>query len=117
MPMHQIINTLFTPGAPEQMNVALMPVHRWIDCDISGHGTISILDARDAGDSAAAPVEEDLKRQSPDIVFLFDDAESNLEKPAAAKSASFLLDLPYDLGVALDDAKVLDVCFGSETRA
>ena len=117
IPTHRIIDTLFTAGVPEQMNVALMPVHRWIDCDISGHGTISILDARDAGDSAAAPVEEGLKRQSPDIIFLFDDAESNLEKPAAAKSASFLLHLPYDFGGALDDAKVIGVCFGSEKRA
>src|SRR5205085_8935071 len=52
IPTHRIIDTLFTAGVPEQMNVALMPVHRWIDWDISGHGTISILDARDAGDSA-----------------------------------------------------------------
>src|SRR5438132_535425 len=52
IPTHRIIDTLFTAGVPERMNVALIPVHRWIDWDISGHGTISILDARDAGDSA-----------------------------------------------------------------
>src|SRR5882724_5051680 len=51
-PTHEIINTLFSPGAQQEVNIALMPVHRWVDWDISGHGTISILDARDAADSA-----------------------------------------------------------------
>src|SRR5213596_2684239 len=70
MPTHQILNALFSPDAHEQMNVAVMPVHRWVDWDISGHGTISVLDARDADASAAAQVEDDLKRQPPDIVFV-----------------------------------------------
>src|SRR5438046_996386 len=96
------------------MNVALMPVHRWIDWNISGHGTISILDARDAGDSATAQVEEDLRRQSADVVFLFDDGESNLARPSAS---NFMLHLQDDIGGALDDAKVIGVSFGSERRA
>jgi uncharacterized protein (DUF697 family) len=116
-PTHRIIDTLFTPGAPEQLNVALMPVHRWVDWDISGHGTISILDARDAADSATARVEEDLKRQPPDIIFLFDEGESSPEKPAAGKSADVLLHFQHDVGGALADAKVIGVCFGSEKRA
>src|SRR6266446_2961752 len=116
-PTHRIIDTLFTPGAPEQLNVALMPVHRWVDWDISGHGTISILDARDAADSATAQVEEDLKRQPPDIIFLFDEGESSPEKRAAGKSADVLLHFQHDVGGALADAKVIGVCFGSEERA
>jgi len=115
-PTHRIIDTLFAPGAPEQLNVALMPVHRWVDWDISGHGTISILDARDAADSAIAQVEEDLKRQPPDIIFLFDEGESSPEKPAAGKSADVLLHFQHDVGEALADAKVIGVCFGSEKR-
>ncbi len=115
-PTHRIIDTLFNPGAPEQPNVALMPVHRWVDWDISGHGTISILDARDAPDSATAQVEEDLKRQPPDIIFLFDERESDLEKPAAGKSADVLLHFQHGVGGALADAKVVGVCFGSEKR-
>src|SRR5881392_2559095 len=67
MPAPRILNALFSPDAHEQMNVAVMPVHRWVDWDISGHGTISVLDARGADASAAAQVE-DLKRQPPDIV-------------------------------------------------
>ena len=114
MPTHRIINTLFTPGAQEQMNVAVMPVHRWIDWSVSGHGTISILDARDAGDSAAAQVEEDLRRQPADFIFLFDDGESSSARPSAA---NFMLHLQDDVGGAMDDAKVIGVSFGSEKRA
>jgi uncharacterized protein len=116
-PTQRIIDTLFAPGAPEQLNVALMPVHRWVDWDISGHGTISILDARDAADSATAQVQEDLKRQPPDVIFLFDEGESSPEKPAAGKSADVLLHFQHDVGAALADAKVVGVCFGSEKRA
>lgn len=116
-PTHRIIDTLFAPGAPEQLNVALMPVHRWVDWDISGHGTISILDARDAADSATAQVDEDLKRQSPDVIFLFDEGESSLERPAAGKSADVLFHFQRDVGGALADAKVIGVCFGSEKGA
>jgi uncharacterized protein (DUF697 family) len=95
------------------MNVAVMPVHRWIDWNISGHGTISILDARDAGDSAAVQVEEDLRRQRADVIFLFDDGESNLARQSAP---NFMLHLQDEVGGALDDAKVIGVSFGSERR-
>jgi uncharacterized protein (DUF697 family) len=117
MPAHQIINTLFSPDAEEQTNVAVMPVHRWIDWSISGHGTISILDAREAEHSAAAQVEEDLKRQPADMIFFFDDAESNFEKSAAADSTNLVLRLRQDFGGALGDAKVIGVAVGSENRA
>lgn len=103
MATHRIINTLFTPGAEEQMNVAVMPVHRWIDWDISGHGTISILDARDAADSAAAQVEEDLERQPADVVFFFDDGQSDFQ---GSRPDSLLA-----------DAKLIVVAFGPEARA
>lgn len=103
MPTHRIINALFTPGVQEQMNVAVMPVHRWIDWSIAGRGTISILDARDAGDSAAAQVEADLERQPADVVFFFDDGQS-----------AFQSSLPDSL---LADAKLIVVLFGPEMRA
>src|ERR1700758_5364445 len=71
VPIDRIINTLFTPGLQEQMNVAVMPVHRWVDWNVAGHGTISILDARSTDASTAAQVQEDLKHQPADIIFLF----------------------------------------------
>ena len=103
IPMHRIINMLFTPDTKEQMNVAAMPVHRWMEWNISGHGAISILDARDAGDSVAAQVEKELERHPADVVFFFDDGQSDFQSP-----------LPNSL---LADAKLVVVSFGLEMRA
>lgn len=102
MPTGPMINTLFTPDAQEQMNVAVMPVHRWIDRNISGRGTITILDARDADASAAAEVEEDLVRQPADLVFFFDDGQSDLRSSLAQS--------------LLTDTKLIVVSFGPEKR-
>ena len=53
-----------------------MPVHRWTDWNIAGHGTVSVLDARAAADLAKAQVEEELERQPADIIFLLDESEN-----------------------------------------
>jgi len=116
MPMPRIVNALFSPDAREQMNVAVMPVHRWVDWDISGHGTISVLDARDADASAAAQVEDDLKRQPPDIVFVFDDGEPKIEKASGHNSTELALRVQPDFGGGLGHAKVIGISFGSEVR-
>ena len=55
-PMPEIIDLLFAPDSHQGMNVTLTPVHRWTEWTIPGHGTVSILDARDAGDSAQTRV-------------------------------------------------------------
>jgi uncharacterized protein (DUF697 family) len=79
-PMPEIIDLLFAPDSHEGMNVTLTPVHRWTEWTIPGHGTVSILDARDAGNSAEPQIQEDLSREPADVVFFFDDGESNLNE-------------------------------------
>jgi len=116
IPMPRILNALFSPDAHEQMNVAVMPVHRWVDWDISGHGTISVLDARDADTSAAAQVEDDLKRQPPDIVFVFNDGEPKIEKASDHNSTELALRVQHDFGGSFGDAKVIGIAFGSDMR-
>ena len=74
MPMDQIIDRLFAPDINQQLNVTVMPVHRWTDWNIAGHGTVSVLDARAADDFAKTRVEEELERQPADIIFFLDDA-------------------------------------------
>ena len=78
--MPEIIDLLFAPDSHEGMNVTLTPVHRWTEWTIPGHGTVSILDARDAGDSAETQIQEDLRREPADVVFFFDDGKSNLNR-------------------------------------
>src|SRR5262249_34360623 len=71
-PMPAIIDLLFAPDSHHGMNVTLTPVHRWTEWTIPSHGTISILDARDAGNSAGAQIQEDLSREHADGVFCVD---------------------------------------------
>lgn len=82
-PMPEIIDLLFAPDSHEGMNVTLTPVHRWTEWTIPGHGTVSILDARDAGDSAQTQIQEDLRREPADVIFFFDDGESNFNETTA----------------------------------
>lgn len=114
VPMQQIINALFASDAPEQTNIAVMPVHRWIDWDVSGHGRISILDARDAGGSAVAQVEEDLKRQLPDVVFLIDDGEVDLDE--TLRSFANLISFESQLVEAFGNARIVAVSVGARSR-
>jgi uncharacterized protein (DUF697 family) len=79
-PTPQIVDALFAPDSHEGMNVTLTPVHRWTEWTIPGHGTVSILDARDADNSAEAQIREDLRREPADVVFFFDDGESNFNE-------------------------------------
>ena len=79
--MPEIIDVLFAPDSHEGMNVTLTPVHRWTEWTIPGHGTVSILDARDAGNSAQTQIQDELRREPADIVFFFDDGELNLNEP------------------------------------
>src|SRR5437867_6165494 len=65
--MPQIIEALFSPGTDDQMSMAVMPVHRWSDWNMHHHGTISILDAREAIESAEAEVKDELRRKKEDI--------------------------------------------------
>jgi uncharacterized protein (DUF697 family) len=100
-PMQEIIDSLFTPDLQKGVNVTLTPVHRWSEWTIPGHGTVSILDARDAGNSAEAQIQEDLRRQPADIVFFFDDGESNLNEP---------IDVPQG------ETKIIGLSLGSARR-
>jgi uncharacterized protein (DUF697 family) len=112
-PMQRIIDLLFPqePGTPS--NVTLMPVHRWTDWNIAGHGTISILDARDAVESVEMQIEEDLERQPPDVIFFFDDDESDL-KPLIATNT--VTRVGQEIGRPTDRGKIVGLCIGSEKR-
>jgi uncharacterized protein (DUF697 family) len=116
MPTRRILNALFSPEAHEQRNVAVMPVHRWVDWDISGHGTISVLDARDADASAVGQVEDDLKRHPPDIVFVFDDGGPKIERASGHNSSELALRVQHNFFGGLGDAKVIGISFGPDMR-
>ena len=116
MPTHRLLNVLFSPDANEEVNLALMPVHRWVDWDIADRGRISVLDARDVDHAAAAQVEEELDRQPADIVFVLDDEDANAATSGGNGSPGLALRVQYGFGGALGDAKVIGISFGSAAR-
>ncbi|HEU0208112.1 MAG TPA: hypothetical protein VFQ78_03955 [Candidatus Udaeobacter sp.] len=97
-PMQEIIDLIFVPAMAERTNLTLTSVHRWTDWTIPGHGTISILDARDGGDSVKPQIQAELRREPADIIFLFEGDPDSL-KP---------------LGVLASEAKIIGLSFGSE---
>ena len=98
--MQQIIDLLFAPAAEERV-MTVTPVHRWTDWIIPGRGTISILDARDSGNSVEAQIEEELRREPADIIFFFDDGQSDLNEHIIAPSG---------------ETKIIGLSLGSATR-
>jgi len=109
-PMPEIIDLLFAPDSHEGMNVTLTPVHRWTEWTIPGHGTVSILDARDAGDSAQTQIQEDLRREPADVVFFFDDGESNLNETIVPAGETKIIGLSLGSARRVTDLEeVLDV--------
>jgi len=101
MPMQQIIDPIFASDREQRLNVTLTPVHRWTDWTIPGHGTISILDARGAGNSVQAQIEDELRREPADIIFIFDDGRSDLDEQITAPPG---------------ETKIIGVSLGSATR-
>jgi len=101
MPMQQIIDPIFASDREQRLNVTLTPVHRWTDWTIPGHGTISILDARGAGNSVQAQIEDELRREPADIIFIFDDGRSDLNEQITAPPG---------------ETKIIGVSLGSATR-
>jgi uncharacterized protein len=100
-PMPEIIDVLFAPDSHEGMNVTLTPVHRWTEWTIPGQGMISILDARDAGDSARTQIQDELRREPADMIFFFDDGVSHLNET---------------IDVAPSETKIIGLSLGSATR-
>jgi uncharacterized protein len=73
--LQEIVGALFAWADSAQRRDALIALYRWQDVNLAERGVISILDARGADESAAARVQEELKRQAADIIFFVDDGE------------------------------------------
>jgi uncharacterized protein (DUF697 family) len=73
--VREIIGALFTAANSIQTRGILFSIHRWHDFVLPERGTISVLDARGADDSAAIQVQDELQRQAADIIFFIDDGQ------------------------------------------
>jgi uncharacterized protein (DUF697 family) len=75
MSLRELIDTLFFSANSAQASDVPLAVPRWRDFSVPERGTISILDARTAGDSAAVQVQHELSHQAADIIFLLNDGQ------------------------------------------
>ncbi len=73
--LRELIDTLFFSAYSAQASDVLLAVPRWRDFSVPERGTISILDARAADDSAAVQVQHELSHQAADIIFLLNDGQ------------------------------------------
>jgi uncharacterized protein (DUF697 family) len=70
----EIIGTLF--GQPDfQTRQTPAPLYCWFDVTFPDRGTISILDACAADNSAAIQIQDEIKRQASDVIFWVDDGQ------------------------------------------
>ena len=76
LPLPEILPALFGFAAEENRN-ALMEIFRWLDSNINERGTITVLDARGADDSAVANIRDELKSQAADIFLFVDDGDAS----------------------------------------
>jgi uncharacterized protein (DUF697 family) len=75
-PLQEILPVLFGLAA-EKNRDALMEIFRWLDLKMDGQGTITVLDARGADESAVGNIRDELKSQAADIFFFVDDGDAS----------------------------------------
>src|SRR5436190_2471046 len=65
--VQEVVTALFSWVSLAESRDVLMELFRWQSIDLSGHGTIHLLDARGAVASTMSNIQEELQRQSADI--------------------------------------------------
>jgi uncharacterized protein (DUF697 family) len=75
MPLGQVIAALFGTGHPTGTRDVTVRTRHWHDISLPDRGTICVLDARGADDSAAIYIQGELKYQAADLIFFLDDSE------------------------------------------
>src|SRR5262249_22059162 len=84
-------------------------IFRWRDSSIGGHGTVSILDARGAIDSAVEEVRGELKREPPGVVLFFDQ-DDETRRARKSEIDNLISCLDWSGG----EAKIVGISFVSE---
>src|ERR1700710_3113529 len=76
LPVQEVFAALFASAQPGDLRDVLMEVFRWQNISAGGHGTIALLDARGADDSAMRKIEEELLREPADMFLHLVDGNS-----------------------------------------
>lgn len=76
VPLEELLQSLFDHPFPQE-GLPGFVLNRWNDISILDHGSLSIIDARDA---KHGEIEEELERQPPDVILLFEGQEKRKKK-------------------------------------
>jgi uncharacterized protein (DUF697 family) len=106
LPLPEILPALFGVASEEDRDV-LMEIFRWLDLKMASQGTITVLDARGAEESAVANVRDGLKSQPADIFFFVDDADTT--RPPRKKEIENLAAFLQWTKEAAPEAKIIGV--------
>ena len=112
--LQETMGALFASADSARMRDALIALYCWQDVNLAERGVISILDARGADESAAARVQEELKRRGADIIFFVDDGE-DARGPRKRNLDDLMVCLNWnEAGPA--KTKIIGLTVGSESR-
>lgn len=75
-PVQEVSAALFSAAQPGDLRDVLMEVYRWQDMSVGGFGTIALLDARGADETATRKIREELQREPADIFLHIVDGNS-----------------------------------------
>jgi len=113
--VQEVVAALFAWLSPAESHDVLMELFRWQPIDLGGHGTIALLDARDADASTIPNIQDELLRQPADIfLHLADDAD--LARVSSHEVAN-LATLIASNGAARTEAKVIGIAIHDEAHA
>src|SRR5437868_1921255 len=80
--IQEVISTLFPWVSSTKSPDILMELFRWQQVDLSGRGSIAVLDARGASSSALTNTREELLRDPADIFLHLADARALAKDPS-----------------------------------
>jgi hypothetical protein len=75
LPLEQVIAVLFGSEHPTRTPDVPVRIHHWHDINLPDRGTICVLDARGIDASAAIRIQDELKYQAADFIFLLNDGK------------------------------------------
>jgi len=107
IPLTRIIHGLFAPGDSTQTRDLPLRVSRWHNVSLSERGTISILDAREADDSASNQVRDELKFQSADVIFFLEEEQTTRE--LESRKVDHLITYLVWNNASVGDAKIIGI--------
>ncbi len=107
----ELVRIFFGLTEDEPAPDAPMSVFRWQEVEIGSRGTISILDARGALDSAARQIQDELNRQPADMIFFLDEAAAKA-RARKAEIENLIACLDWS-GATQAKAKVVGIAFSS----